>query len=135
MPYNEGLLNTYSAPAGVDMSGKQFYGVALVPDTVGPPPGVKLALATAAKAIAGVLQNNPPAGQAGCYQSTGITKVAISASQTITGGTTFLEVDTNGTFKVFGTGTVVAQALESVVSTTSISIISAMLMPSNAPDV
>lgn len=135
MPYNEGLLNTYTAPAGVDLSGKQFYGVALVPDSVGPPPGVKLALATAAKAIAGILQNNPLSGQAGCYQSTGISKVAISASQTVTGGTTFLEVDAAGTFKVFGTGTVVAQALESVVSSTGITIISAMLMPSNLPDV
>jgi hypothetical protein len=134
MPYNEGLLNTYSAPAGVDLSGKQFYGVSLVNDASNPP-GVKLALAVAAKAIAGVLQNNPLTGQAGCYQSTGITKVAVSATQTITGGTTFLEVDAAGTFKAFGTGTVVAQALESVASGPNITIISAMLMPSNLPDV
>ena len=135
MPYNEGLLNTYSAPAGVDLSGKQFYGVSLVNDPVGPPPGVKVAVAVAAKAIAGVLQNNPLPGQAACYQKDGITKVAISASQVVTGGTTMLEVDTAGTFKPFGTGTVVAEALESLVSTPSIMIISARLLPSNAPDV
>lgn len=132
MPYNEGLLNTYSAPAGADLSGKQFYGVALVNDTANPP-GVHVALGTAAKAIAGVLQNNPLTGQAACYQPEGITKVAISANQTIVGGTTLLELDVAGTFKVFGTGTVVAQALESVGPVAGITIISARLMPSNAP--
>lgn len=135
MPYNEGLLNTYSAPAGVDLSGKQFYGVALLPDATGNPPGVKVGMATAAKAIAGVLQNNPLTGQAACYQVSGITKVAISASQVVVGGTTLLEVDTAGTLKVFGTGTVVAEALESLASTANIMIISARLLPSNAADV
>jgi hypothetical protein len=135
MPYNEGLLNTYSAPAGVDMSGKQFYAVSLVPDATGNPPGVKLALSVAAKATAGILQNNPLTGQAGCYQNTGISKVAISASQVITAGTTMLEVDAAGTLKVFGTGTIVAEALETIASTPSIMIISARLLPSNAADV
>jgi hypothetical protein len=131
MSYNEGLLNTYSHPAGADLSGKQFYGVALVNDTANPP-GVHVVAATAAKGIAGVLQNNPLNGQAACYQVDGITKVAISASQAITGGTTFLEVDVNGTFKPVATGTVVAQALESVTSVAKITIISALLMPGNA---
>jgi hypothetical protein len=128
MPYNEGLLNTYTAPAGADLSGKQFYGVALVNDTNNPP-GVHAVVATAAKAIAGVLQNNPLNGQAACYQTDGITKVAISASQVITGGTTFLQVDAGGTFLPFTTGIAVAQALESIPSTASIMIISARLMP------
>lgn len=130
MPYNEGLLNTYSAPAGADLSGKQFYGVALVSDAAG---GVKAVVGTAAKGIAGVLQNNPLSGQAACYQTDGITKVAISANQAITGGTTLLEVDAGGTFKPVGTGTVVAQALESVASTASITLISARLLGANAP--
>jgi hypothetical protein len=131
MPYNEGLLNTYSAPAGADLSGKQFYGVALVNDTNNPP-GVHVMIGTAAKAIAGVLQNNPLNGQAACYQTDGITKVAISANKAVTGGTTFLEVDVGGTFIPTVSGTVVAQALESIPASTGIMIISARLMPGMA---
>src|SRR5262252_3690681 len=131
MPYNEGLLNTISAPAGADLSAKQFYGVSLV-NAGSNPPGVTAVVATAAKAVAGVLQNNPIAGQAATIQTTGTTKVAISASQVITGGTTLLEVDAGGTFKPVATGTAVAQALESLASTTAIGIISARLLPSNA---
>src|SRR5215831_15043822 len=115
MPYNEGLLNTYSAPAGADLSGKQFYGVALVNDTSNPP-GVHVVVGTAAKGIAGVLQNNPLLGQAANYQVDGITKVAISANQVITGGTTFLDLDVGGTFTAHTTGAIVAQALESAAS-------------------
>jgi len=131
MPYNEGLLNTYSAPAGADLSGKQFYGVALVND-VANPPGVHVVLGTAAKGIAGVLQNNPLNGQAASYQVDGISKVAISANQAITGGTTFLDLDTGGTFTAHTTGSVVAQALESVASQAKITIISALLLPGSA---
>lgn len=130
MPYNEGLLNTYSAPAGTDMSGKQFYGVALVADATNPP-GVHLALGVAAKGIAGVLQNNPLLGQAGCYQTDGITKVAISASQTIAAGG-FLQLDVGGTFILAAAGTVVAQALEPVAPVAAIMLISARLMPGMA---
>ena len=132
MPYNEGLLNTISAPAGADLSGKQFYGVALVND-VNNPPGVNCVVATAAKGVAGVLQNNPLPGQAAEIQTTGTTKVAISANQAVTGGTTLLQVDTGGTFTPFTTGTVVAQALGSVVSSTTIQIVTARIMTSNAP--
>ena len=64
MPYNEGMLEYLSAPAGVDLSGKQFYGVSLVPDADRNPPGVKAALGVATKAISGILQNNPLQGQA-----------------------------------------------------------------------
>jgi hypothetical protein len=132
MPYNEGLLNTYTAPAGADLSGKQFYGVSLVNDPTNPP-GVHLVVGTTLKAIAGVLQNNPLLGQAGVYQTDGITKVAISASQVITGGTTFLQMDVGGTFIPVSTGIACAQALESVASVANITIISARLMPGNAP--
>lgn len=131
MSYNEGLLNTYSAQAGVDLSGKQFYGLALV-NNAAPPPGVLAVLGTPAAAIAGVLQNNPLPGQAAEYQTDGITKVAISANVTITGGTTFLQLDVGGTFTPLVTGTIVAQALESVAPVANIMIISAKLMPGNA---
>ena len=132
MPYEEGMFNKLSAPAGADLSGKQFYGVALVND-VNNPPGVHAVVGTAAKAIIGVLKNNPLSGQACDIQTTGNTKVAISASQVITGGTTYLQLDVGGTFVASTTGTVVAQALESCPSSTAIHIISAHLMPSNAP--
>jgi hypothetical protein len=130
MSYNEGLLNTYSAPAGVDMSGKQFYGVALVADAANPP-GVHLAIGVAAKGISGVLQNNPLLGQAGNYQTDGTTKVAISASQTILAGG-FLDLDVGGTFVPHAAGIIVAQALEPVAPVANIMIISAKLLPSNA---
>ncbi|HEY6272626.1 MAG TPA: hypothetical protein VIX19_11620 [Terriglobales bacterium] len=129
MPYNEGLLNTYTSPAGVDMSGMQFYAVSLGSS----PPGVVLGPAQSGRGIAGVLQNNPLQGQAAEYQREGITKVAISANQTITGGTSLLQVDVGSTLTVATTGTVVAQALESVGPVAQVMIISAMLMVSNAP--
>lgn len=131
MSYNEGLLNTYSAPAGADLSGKQFYGVALVNDANNPP-GVHVVVGTASKGIAGVLQNNPLPGQAATYQTEGKTKVAISANNAVTGGTTFLDLDVGGTFIPHATGAIVAQALESIPSSPGIMIISAMLLPSNA---
>lgn len=133
MPYNEGLLNTYSAPAGVDMSGKQFYGVALVADANNPP-GVHLAVGVAAKAIAGVLQNNPLLGQAGCYQAEGTTKVAISANQTIPAGG-LLDLDVGGTFTLHAAGAIVAQVLEPVAPVANVMIVSARLMPGNAATV
>jgi hypothetical protein len=131
MSYNEGLLNTYTAPAGADLSGKQYYGVALVNDPANPP-GVHVVVGTAAKGIAGVLQNNPVNGQAACYQTDGVTKVAISANQAITGGTTFLDLDVGGTFTPHTTGAIVAQALESIPATTTIMLVSAKLMSGNA---
>lgn len=131
MPVNEGLLNTFSAQAGADLSGKQFYGVALVNNAT-PPPGAVAVVGTAAKNITGVLQNNPLPGQAAEIQSSGTTKVAVSAGQTIVGGTTFLELDAGGTFTVHAAGAIVAQALESLASSTAIQIISARLMLGNA---
>ncbi|HEY1898133.1 MAG TPA: hypothetical protein VGG62_17770 [Terracidiphilus sp.] len=131
MSYNEGLLNCYSTPAGVDLSGKQYYGVSLVNDANNPP-GVHAVVGTAAKGISGVLQNNPVLGQAACYQVDGITKVVISPNQTVVGGTTFLDLDVGGTFIPHATGAIVAQALESVAPVAKLTIISALLMPGNA---
>ena len=78
------------------MSGKQFYGVALVADASNPP-GVHLALGVAAKAIAGVLQNNPLLGQAGCYQ-TRREHQGGDLSQSDHSGGGFLDLDVGGTF-------------------------------------
>jgi len=130
MAYNEGLLNTVSAPAGADFSGKQFYAVSLVADAANPP-GVKAAVAAAGKACAGVLQNNPLSGQAATIQRSGTTKVAISASQVVAAGG-LLDVDTGGTLLPHGAGTAVAQAMEPLASTAQVMIISAMLLPGNA---
>lgn len=131
MPFNEGLLNSYTFPAGADLSGKQFYGLALV-TAPSLPPGVNAVVGTGALGISGVLQNNPLLGQAATIQYDGITKVAISANQTIVGGTTFLDLDVGGTFTSHAAGVIVAQALESIASTPNIMIISAKLMPGNA---
>jgi hypothetical protein len=130
MPYNEGLLNTYTFPAGADLSGKQFYGVALVTAPTDPP-GVQVVVGTTLKGIAGVLQNNPVPGQAATIQKDGVTKAAISAGQTLTAGTSFLDLDVGGTFTLHSTGQIVAQALENVASATTVTIISVMLMPAN----
>lgn len=130
MSYNEGMLNTLSCPAGADLSAKQFYAVSQVNDTSNPP-GVHLALTTAAAACTGILQDNPVSGQAGCVQTNGITKAAISASSSVTAGTTFLEVDSGGTLKPYNAGVKVAQALEPVTSQATIAIISVRLLPTS----
>jgi hypothetical protein len=88
---------------------------------------VHAVVGTTLKGIAGVLQNNPLPGQAATIQSHGATPVAVSANQAITGGTTFLQLDVGGTFTAFTTGVVVAQAVESCPSSTSIQIITARL--------
>ena len=133
MPFNErGLGNVITAQAGADLSAKQFYAVSLVNDTSQPVPGVHMVVSTAAKACTGILQDNPISGQAGGIQVTGITPAAISASQVVTAGTTYLEVDTGGTLLPHNAGTIVALALETVASTASITIISVQLLTSNA---
>lgn len=131
MAFNEGLLNTRTGVAGADLSGKQYYAVSEVNDTSQPVPGVHIVVSTAAKAISGILQDNPVSGQAGCMQFSGVTKAAISASTVLTAGTTLLEVDTGGTLKAFASGFVVAQAMETLASNASIAIVSVRLMPGN----
>jgi hypothetical protein len=66
------------------------------------------------------------------YNDSVISKIAISANQAITGGTTFLQLDAGGTFTPVTTGAIVAQALDSLASQTTIGIISARLMLGNA---
>jgi len=116
-----------SAPATVDLSAKQFYAVDFDTTTA----GSQLALAAAGNNADGILQDKPVAGQAGNIAIFGVSKVAISASTTITAGQ-LLEVDTLGTLKGHSAGTVVAKALEPLTSTTQIAIISALILKSNA---
>ncbi len=110
--------------AAADLSAKQYYAISQV--------GATADVATAAKAIDGILQDNPVSGKAGVIAYSGVTKAAVSASVTITGGTTMLEVDTGGTLKPVSSGIVVAKALESVVSNAAVNIIAVELLPSNA---
>jgi hypothetical protein len=132
MPFNEGMLNVLSAQAGADLSKSQYYAVSFVNDASQPVPGVHLVVSTAGAACSGILQDNPINGQVGAVQTSGVTIAAISASQALTAGTTFLDVDTGGTLKAHAAGTIVAQALETLVSTTNIALISVRLLPSNA---
>ena len=89
-------------------------------------------LATAAKNIDGVLQDNPVSGKAGSIAVAGISKAAISASQALTAGVTLLEVDTGGTFKVLASGTAVAKSMETLVSNAAVCIVAVEILPSNA---
>jgi len=132
MAYNEGMFNTLSMPAGADLSAKQYYAVVATADTTYPPAQATAQLATAAKAMTGIVQDNPVAGQAACIQTQGITKAAISASTTLTAGTTMLEVDTGGTLKANASGIIVAEAMENLTSVAKIAIVSVRLLPSNA---
>ena len=134
MPYSErALVAIISAQAGADLSAKQFYAVSLVNDTSQPVPGVHMVVSTAAKACTGISQDNPVSGQAGGIQVSGVTPAAISASQVVTAGTTYLEVDSGGTLIPHNAGTIVALALETLASNASVAIITVMLLPGNLP--
>lgn len=118
--------STYSAVANADLSGKQYYAVSRVS-------GNKIDLSTAAKAIAGILQDKPISGQVGSYARSGVTKAAIAASQTLTAGVTLLEVASGGTLVVLASGIAVAKALESLDGTiAAVTLIAVELLPSNA---
>lgn len=122
MPFEQNL-QTFSAQAGSDLSAKQFYACQI--NNAG-----KIALATAAKNIDGILQDKPTSGQAGELAYDGITKAAISASQNVAIGD-LLEVDTGGTLTVHASGTVVAKALEAT-NVAHVVVIAVKLMRSNA---
>ena len=124
MAYDEGL--TFTRRTGVayaDLSASQFLAVKLTSNG--------MELATAAKAIDGILQDNPLAGKAGCYASDGVTKAAVSASQAFSVGA-LLEVDSGSTLKATSAGVIVAKALEAVTSVTTVSIIAVEILR-NAP--
>lgn len=121
MPYEENVtLNRRTMLATSDLSAKQYYAIEN---------GV---VATAAKAIDGILQDNPVSGQPGCIAYAGITKAAIAASVTLTGGTTMLEVASGGTLTPVASGIVVAKAMEDLVSVAAVRFVSVLLLPANA---
>jgi predicted RecA/RadA family phage recombinase len=138
MPFQEGLLvSTLSAQANANLSTSQFYAVSLATAGSGtanqPVPGVIMELAVSGSIFAGILQDNPVAGQAGSIQVSGITLAAIAASQTVTAGN-LLYINSSSQL-VTGTGyssVPVAQAMESCASNASVSIISVKILPVTA---
>src|SRR5271154_6173291 len=113
----QGQLFRSTAIANSNLAAKQYFAVSLVS-------GYKINLATANKNAIGILQDNPASGIEGTYQWDGISKAVISASQTLTAGTSLLQVDSGGTLTaVTSTNTVVAVALETLVSVANTVII------------
>lgn len=118
MPFEEGLtFNTRTVVAAADLSAKQFFAIN------------NGNVATAAKAIDGILQNNPVSGKAGTIAVRGITKAAIAASQTLVSGVTQLEVASGGTLAVLASGIAVAIARESLTSVAAVRIVAVELLP------
>lgn len=128
MAFDEQItFNRRTVITAADMSAKQFYCMTRNGS------GGTVNVGTAAKATDGVLQDNPVSGKAGAIAVSGITKAAISASQTLTAGVTLLEVDTGGTLKATSGGIVVAKALEALDgSIAAVTYIAVELLPSNA---
>ena len=121
MAFEEGLtFNQRTIIAAADLSAKQYFAI-----NAGN-------LATAAKAIDGILQDNPLLGKAGAIATRGITRAVITASQTLTAGVTQLEVATGGTLSVLAAGIAVAMARESLTSVAATRIVAVELLPSNA---
>jgi hypothetical protein len=135
--WEHGNGSVITGVANEALTTQQFYAVKSVTNaTTQPPSTVVVDVQTTATAILGILQDNPLINQACGVQINGITKAAISPSQALTGGVTYLEVDgasaTPGTLKAHASGTIVAIALETLASTTSIAITTVMLLPANA---
>lgn len=120
MAYEEGLtFSLRTIVAAADLSAKQYF--ALNAGNV----------ATAAKAIDGILQDNPVSGGIGAIAVRGITKAVIAASQTLTKDVTLLEVASGGTLTPVASGIAVAIARESLVSVAATRIVAVELLPSN----
>ncbi len=130
MAYEEGVTFTRrTMVAGADLSAKQYYAVNRKSGNV-------IDVATAAKGISGILQDNPVSGKAGCVAVSGVTKAAIAASQTLTAGVTNLEVASGGTLTAVASGTIVARALEALDgSIAAVTVIAVELLPANAVNV
>lgn len=120
----EAIQQLISAPAGSDLSTKQFYAVTVNSSS-------QIALATAAANMDGILQDKPVANQAGTICRDGISKAAITASSAVLNGS-LLEVDTAGTFKLKASGTAVARALEASGTVAYIAVITVEILRSNA---
>lgn len=122
----ERLMQQDSRVAASDLSAKQFFAVVI--KSTG-----KIDQAVAAKNMDGILQDKPKAGDVGVYCRDGFCKAAISASQTLAIGDE-LEVDTAGTLKAVASGTIVAKAMEAVVSVAKVTIAGVEILRSNALD-
>jgi len=127
MAYEEAVtFNRRTVIAGADLSAKQFYAITSFS-------GNTVNVAATGKAIAGILQDNPVSGKAGCVAYNGISKAAIAASQTITAGVTMLEVGAGGTLIANAAGIIVARALETLDgSIAAVTYMAVELLPSNA---
>lgn len=125
MAFDEALtFNRRSGTCGSStLATSQFHAVSNLPAMV---------ISTAGANMDGILQDNPAVGQAGAVAVSGITKAAISASQTLTAGVTLLEVDTGGTLKAHASGTVVAKAMASLASNANVCLVAVELLSSNA---
>jgi len=90
-----------------------------------------LVVSTAGANCIGILQDNPIVGQAAQVVFNGVSKAAISASQTLSAGS-LLEVDTGGTLKLHASGTIVGMALQPLTSIAAVTIQPVLLLKSNA---
>lgn len=109
-------LDTLPCSTTASLITKQFYAVSIDSNET-------LIVANAANACHGILQDKPVIGDPGVVCMYGVSKAAISASQTLTAGTTTLEVDTGGTLKVHASGVIVARARQSLVSVANVTIV------------
>lgn len=73
MSFDNGLKNSFSLPAGADLTGKQFH--AVVVNSSG-----AAASAGANALVAGMLQNKPNTGQPATIAYDGVSKAAIGAT-------------------------------------------------------
>jgi hypothetical protein len=116
----ESDLEVRTSIASSDLSAKQFYAIQIASSA-------GMTVANAAKAMDGILLDKPKAAQVGSYAQRGRCKAAISASQTVNVGD-LLEIDTGGTLIPHASGTIVAKAHESLVSTAAVCIISVEIL-------
>jgi hypothetical protein len=109
----DAILQGFSAPASTDLSGNQY--CAVIFDT-----SANIALATSAKNMDGILQDNPTSGDAGYVAVNGIAKGLLGGSVT-TGEQ--VQVGTSGAFVAFSSGVAVGKALSGGASGNIISIL------------
>lgn len=119
MAFDEGVV-TRTITAAADLSAKQFFAI-----NAGN-------VATAAKAIDGILLDNPISGKAGAIAVRGICKACIADSQALTAGVTYLEVASGGKLTALASGIAVAIARETLASVAAARIVAVELLPSNA---
>jgi hypothetical protein len=119
-PFEENLtFNTRTIVASSDLSAKQYFAIN------------NKTVANAAKAIDGILQNNPKSGQAGTIAVAGITKAVLASGNAITDGVTQLEVATGGKLQILAAGIAVAIARQTITSQGADVLAAVELLPAN----